>query len=195
MHCRFVIVVVFFLGMLPTVASAHPQHAIGNHGGMVAGLTHPLFGPDHLLAMLAIGFLGAQLAGRALWLLPTGFVGAMVLGGMAGMAGWEWPVVEPVIVASVVVFGLAVALGRRFPLAAMMSLVALFGLFHGHAHGTEMPVIAQPALYATGFVLATAGLHLAGVLGGRFALRSARGAFGLRLAGVATACIGLALCF
>lgn len=146
---------------LPAMAHAHPGHMIME--GWLAGLTHPLFGLDHLLAMLAVGLWGAQLGGRARWLLPVLFVVVMLVGGALGIAGMALPAVESGIVTSVLVLGLMLLWARQLPLMASASLVAVFALFHGHAHGTEMPLDAAAGTYAAGFALATAGLHLFGL--------------------------------
>jgi urease accessory protein len=139
-------------------------HLIGEHGaGFQAGLLHPLSGLDHLLAMIAVGIWAAQLGGRALWAVPGAFVGCMVAGGALAVAGISMPLVEPGILGSVLLFGLLIATSARVPTVVGMALVGLFALFHGHAHGTELPQAANPATYALGFVMATAALHAIGL--------------------------------
>jgi urease accessory protein len=139
-------------------------HLIGEHGaGFQAGLLHPLSGLDHLLAMIAVGIWAAQLGGRALWVVPGAFVGCMVAGGALAVAGISMPLVEPGILGSVLLFGLLIATSARVPTVVGMALVGLFALFHGHAHGTELPQAANPATYALGFVMATAALHAIGL--------------------------------
>lgn len=150
----------------PGLAHAHPGH--DNVSGLISGLGHPLFGLDHLLAMLAVGLWGAQLGGRARWLLPVLFVGVMLLGGTLAMLGLSVPAVEPGIVASVVVLGLFLLWARQVPLVISAVLVSVFALFHGVAHGAEMPLEASALTYALGFAVATAALHLIGLLGGRW---------------------------
>jgi urease accessory protein len=145
------------LTLIPTAALAHPGHA----HGLVQGFAHPLGGIDHILAMVAVGIFAWQLGGRALWLLPASFVLMMAAGGALGMAGVAVPFVEAGIIASVIVVGAAVALQVKTPVAVAM--VAAFAVFHGHAHGTEMPLDASGALYAAGFMLATALLHMGGI--------------------------------
>lgn len=147
--------------LVPGLAQAHPGHT--EMSGLASGLAHPLFGLDHLLAMLAVGLWGAQLGGSARWTLPLLFVAAMLAGGGLGMMGLGLPGVEQGIVASVVVLGLLLLAARRVPLAYSGVLVGAFALFHGHAHGTEMPVHSSAALYALGFAAATAALHAAGL--------------------------------
>jgi len=177
---------------MPVAALAHTGH--GDAGGFTHGFTHPLGGLDHVLAMVAVGLFAAHLGARALWLVPATFVAAMALGGALGMAGVALPFVETAIALSVVVFGLAVALRMSVPVLGAMALVGFFAIFHGHAHGAEMPVDASGARYAAGFLAATALLHCAGILlgltiarlgafAGRRAVQVAGGA--MALAGVA----------
>jgi len=135
--------------------------------------------------------LSAQIGGRAIWGIPGSFLGFMIVGGLLGMSGWQLPAVEYGIAASIILLGLAVALNQKLTLVVPMLFAGIFGLFHGHAHGTEMPAIANPALYAVGFVTATAALHVAGVLIGKLAIHSVRGATSLRISGAAIACIGI----
>lgn len=139
--------------LAPTMALAHAGH---DEGSFLSGLTHPVGGADHVLAMLAVGLMAAQWSGRALWALPVAFVLAMVAGGLAGAAGLPFPAVEPMILASIIVLGVLVALALRPRLGRVLPLVALFGAAHGWAHGAEGPD-AGLALYALGFALATAG--------------------------------------
>jgi urease accessory protein len=190
---RLVCLSMFFLVALTSITLAHPghHHHVATGSGIVAGLTHPLLGIDHLLAMVTVGLLSAQLGGRAIWGIPGAFLGSMVAGGVLGISGWELPAVEYGIAASIVVLGLAVALNQRLSLVIPLIFAAVFGLFHGHAHGIEMPVVANPGLYALGFVAATAGLHFAGILLGKLAINSIRGTMALRLSGATIACAGL----
>lgn len=171
--------------LAPSAAMAHPGHFAGLP--LVAGLSHPLAGADHLLAMLAVGLCAAMAGGRALWALPLAFVGGLVAGGALGMAGVALPGVEPMIAASVMALGLAAALALRPGLALALPVVAAFGLFHGQAHGAEAPE-AGLALYALGFAATSAALHGAGlVLGLRLRPALVRGL------GAATALAGLTL--
>ncbi len=154
---------VLLLGVLlaPALAEAHP---IGMHAtGMGMGFLHPLTGLDHLCAMVAVGLWASQRGGRSLWMIPLAFVGVMTLGGILGVAGVALPFVEKGIMASVLVLGVLVAAAVRLPLVASVLLVGLFALFHGHAHGAEMPATASGATYALGFALSTASLHLVGI--------------------------------
>jgi urease accessory protein len=139
-------------------------HLIGEHGaGFEAGVLHPLSGLDHLLAMIAVGIWAAQLGGRAIWAVPSAFLGCMTVGGLLAVTGISLPLVEPGILGSVLLFGLLIATAARVPTVVGMAIVGLFALFHGHAHGTELPQAANPATYALGFVLATALLHAVGL--------------------------------
>ena len=176
------------LVLLPGAALAHPGH---DAGGFAHGVMHPLGGLDHVLAMVAVGLYAALLGGRALWLVPATFVGVMAIGGALGAAGYPLPYTEIGIALSVIVLGLAVALRASLPTLAAMALVGLFAIFHGHAHGAEMPADAAAVSYATGFMLATALLHGAGIAIGLAAGRLAeRG--GWRIAQVAGGAIALA---
>ncbi len=165
----------------------------GEHGSFMAGLTHPLFGLDHVLAMVAVGLWAAMLGGRALWAVPAAFVGVMLMGFLAAMAGLPLPFVEPAILASVVAIGLLVALAVPVPAGLGMVVVGFFALFHGHAHGGEIGE-ATTAGYAAGFALATALLHAAGVAAGLGVARLFSGNTGrlvTRAAGGATALAGV----
>ncbi|KGJ10381.1 HupE/UreJ family protein [Paracoccus versutus] len=168
--------------LAPTAALAHTGH--GGGAPLVAGLSHPMGGADHLLAMLAVGLWAAGIGGRAIWALPLAFVAAMVAGGALGAAGVGLPLVEPVILASSIVIGAAIALALRPGLAMVLPVIAVFGMMHGHAHGIEGPAQGLAA-YAAGFALATAGLHGIGIALGRLPLA--------RWLGAATAAAGLAL--
>nr|WP_295461584.1 HupE/UreJ family protein [Mesorhizobium sp.] len=188
------------VGLLMGVAPAFAHLSPAEHGSFAAGLSHPLFGVDHILAMVAVGLWAALLAGsdrRALWLVPSAFVSTMLAGFAAAMAGAPLPFVELVILASVVAIGLMAAVALSVPTAAAMAIVGVFALFHGHAHGGELGAAgAWP--FAIGFALTTALLHAAGIalgLGvGRLAGRHL-GRTATRAAGALTAAGGLWLAF
>jgi urease accessory protein len=155
--------------LLPTAALAHPGHLGGSP--FLQGLGHPVGGLDHVLAMVAVGLWAAVTGGRALWAMPLAFVLAMLAGGALGMAGLALPGVEPMIVASVVLLGVAGALAFNPPLLLALAGIAVFGVAHGHAHGTEGVAAGS---YALGFVLSTAALHLAGLLAGLALVKAER---------------------
>lgn len=174
-----------------TPAFAHLNPA--EHGSFAAGFSHPIFGLDHILAMVAVGLWAVLLGGRALWLVPAAFVGTMMAGFLLAIAGGPLPFVEPTILASVVVIGLFAAVALRVPTPLAMSLVGFFALFHGHAHGGEMGAAGALA-YGFGFALATALLHAVG-LGLGTALGAGTGRMMIRAAGAGTAAAGLWLAF
>lgn len=177
------------LAVLSAPAQAHV--GIGAATSLSAGFGHPFSGLDHMAAMVAVGLWAALKGGRAVWAWPAAFVGVMLAGGALGIAGVALPLVEPGILASVVVLGLLVALAVDLPVAAGAAVIGLFALFHGHAHGAEIPETAAGLDYLAGFALATALLHGAGI--GAGLLVGARFRGGVRLAGAATAAIGLGL--
>jgi urease accessory protein len=148
------------LALVADTAAAHPG---GASGGLAHGLAHPIGGLDHLLAMLAVGAFAYALGGRARWLVPAAFVVMMAVGGALGMAALGLPLVEVGIALSLVALGGLVAMGQRLPLATAMALVGVFAVFHGQAHGTEMPADAAGLTYGLGFVAATSLLHAAGL--------------------------------
>jgi urease accessory protein len=166
-------------------------HTGSGTGGFVGGFAHPLFGPDHLVAMVAVGLWGAFLGAPAIWLLPVVFPLVMAAGGVMGILGVPLPGVEIGIAISAIVLGLMVALAARPPLWIAAALVGAFAIFHGHAHGAELPPGTDAVAFSVGFVVATGMLHLTGIaLGllarwpaGRIAVRAAGGA--IALAGVA----------
>jgi urease accessory protein len=172
--------------LAPSWAVAHPGHVEGFDGGLL----HPLMGLDHLLAMIAVGILAARVGGRGLSLVPGAFLGAMLLGGLAAAAGLALPGVEVGIVASVVVLGVLIVMRRPANLAWCMAIVALFAFFHGHAHATEMAASGSLVPFAAGFLLSTAVLNSAGVLGA-IALQKAWRVEAVRFIGVAIAACGV----
>jgi len=160
---------------IPTAAFAHPGH--GPDIGAVAGFLHPMGGLDHILCMVAVGVFVSVLGGRALWLVPLSFVGMMAAGFLLGTSGVDLPYVELMIGLSSVVIGAVAASGRSMPVAAAMGLVGLFAVFHGFAHGAEMPANAGGLEFALGFMFATALLHLAGI-GAALSLSRLAGRYG-----------------
>jgi urease accessory protein len=146
---------------VPTIAVAHTGH--GDTAGLVHGFIHPITGIDHVLAMVAVGALAAQLGGRALWLVPLSFVSAMALGGTLGMAGIPFPFGEFGVALSVIVLGLAIALPLRLQTPPAVAVAGLLALFHGYVHGAEMPADASALYYTVGFIGATTMLHATGI--------------------------------
>jgi urease accessory protein len=178
--------------LLPTLAQAHPGIP-GHTHGFANGLAHPLTGLDHICAMVAVGLWAAQRGGRALWLVPSVFVLVMILGGAMGMAAVPVSFVEPGIAASVLVLGVLIAAAVRLPLPVSAVLVGVFAIFHGYAHGAEMPGSVSGLAYGLGFVAATASLHLLGIGLGLLARRFAPARL-VRYAGGAIAVCGVYLC-
>lgn len=179
--------------LAPAAALAHPGH--GEHGGFVGGLLHPIGGLDHILAMVTVGILAYQIGGRALWLLPATFVAVMAGAGVIGLYGFPLQIVDLGIAASVVVLGAIVALSMKLPVAAVVALVGLFAIFHGYAHGVEVPAGTPATLYGVGFMITTGLLHALGIALGALVGFIARhkSEFGFRLAGGAVAIAGLVI--
>jgi urease accessory protein len=155
------------------------------------GLTHPLSGLDHVLAMVAVGVWSVLAGGRALWMWPLAFVATMLAGFVAAAAGLALPGVPAVILVSIIVLGLALTLAVKAPVWVGAAVVGLFAFFHGHAHGTEAMAVSHGA-YAAGFVVATAGLHAAG-MGLGFIARGSIGTVALRVCGALALCGAVAL--
>jgi len=147
--------------LLTSQAQAHSAAEIG--GGFISGLLHPVLGWDHVAAMVAVGLWGAFLGSPALWLLPVVFPLVMAFGGALGLAGIPIPSVEIGIALSALILGAMILLAARPPLWLAGTIVAVFAIFHGHAHGTELPEAVSPLAYSLGFVIATGLLHLAGI--------------------------------
>lgn len=175
------------LAMAPAAALAHA--GVGATAGFAHGFGHPISGLDHILAMVAVGLFAAQLGGRAWWAVPATFVAVLALGGILGVAGVPLPFVELAIALSVVTFGLVIVVGRPWPVGLAMALVGAFALFHGHAHGTEMPADASGLAYGLGFVVATGLLHACG-----FGLGLVLAHLSRRPAGRLTQATGTAIC-
>jgi urease accessory protein len=170
------------------VVEAHVEGGVA--AGLISGFAHPLSGWDHMLAMVAVGVWGAQLGAPAVWLLPIAFPMMMAGGAFAGLIGVTLPGVEIAIAASAILLGLMVSVERRASVAGAMALVACFGVFHGHAHGSELSPGTNALTYSAGFIIATGGLHVVGVLLGLAHTRPAGRAV-LRAAGVVVTVAGL----
>ena len=176
------------LVVLPAIALAHEER--GQAAGLLAGLAHPVSGLDHVLAMIAVGLWGAVLGAPAIWVLPVAFPLVMAFGGLMGLLGVPLPGVEVGIAVSAIVLGVMVLAEIRPPLWVAAALVAFFAIFHGHAHGRELPAGASALLYSLGFVIATGLLHAFGILLG-FAHRWSAGRLAVRAAGGGVALAGL----
>lgn len=175
------------LALGASAAAAHTSEGVT--GGLVSGFTHPILGWDHVIAMVAVGLWGAFLGMPAIWILPVVFPLVMAFGGALGVAGVPIPAVETGIALSGVVLGLLIALAVRAPLWVAAVIVGVFAVFHGHAHGTELPDAANPYAYAVGFVVGTGVLHLAGIALG-FLTNLSWGRYAIRAAGLVIAAIG-----
>ena len=150
--------------LFPGMAMAHT--GVGETTGFLHGLSHPITGVDHLIAMVAVGLWAAQMGGRALWIVPSVFVGVMFLGGIAGITGMAIPFMEGGILVSLLVLGVLLAGAFKFPLLVSSSIVGFFALFHGLAHGAEMPASLGAVSYCIGFIFSTALLHVVGIVSG-----------------------------
>jgi urease accessory protein len=182
--CPLAMVLLVLLG---APASAHTGTVAG---GFAGGFAHPLFGPDHVVAMVAVGLWGAFLGAPAIWLLPIVFPLVMAVGGVLGILGVALPAVEVGIAVSAIVLGLMVALAARPPLWVAAILVGIFAIFHGYAHGAELPAGTDAVAFSLGFVIATGLLHLCGIAFGQLAQWPV-GRIAVRLAGGAIAFAGM----
>ncbi|MEZ5582770.1 MAG: HupE/UreJ family protein [Candidatus Competibacteraceae bacterium] len=172
------------------VTNAYAHAEVGVAGGLISGFLHPIFGLDHLVAMVAVGLWGAQLGRPAIWVLPITFPVVMACGGLLGIMGMPLPLIEVGISVSALVLGLMVAMALRPPLWVAGLLVAFFAIWHGHAHGTELPAAANPLAYAIGFVISTGLLHLCGIVLG-ILVAWPMGTWVVRFSGAGIAAIGV----
>lgn len=172
----------------PAAALAHDETGVA--GGFLSGMHHPVSGLDHIVAMIAVGLWGAQLGKPGVWLLPVTFPMMMAVGGFLGLVGVPLPAVELGIALSAVVLGAVVLAEAKLPLWAAMAIVGCFAIFHGHAHGTELPESASAVFYSIGFVIATGLLHCVGISIGLLH-HWKRGALAVRFAGGVVGLAGL----
>ena len=179
------------LVILPFGALAHDGASLP-YGSFLGGLTHPVLGLDHFLAMVCVGIVSAQIGGRAIWTVPATFVLVMAFGGLLGWLDIGLTAIEAGIAVSVLALGIAIAADRRIPISLAMTVVGFFAIFHGYAHGSEMPSVANPYTYAAGFMTGTAALHLIGVILGDLPRHYQGGRLLLRLGGGAIAGVGAA---
>ena len=190
-HLSFKLTICLFALMISSPAFAHISEE-GLKGGFISGYIHPLLGWDHVAAMVAVGIWGAFLGRRAIWILPIVFPFVMIIGGILGMLGVPVPFIVPGIALSSIIIGLAIAFKWQAPLSLASIIVGLFAIYHGYAHGQNLPVASNPIAFAFGFVLGSGTLHLIGIL---FSLldRYRWGVRSLQLAGVIIALVGLAV--
>ena len=170
-------------------------HNITGKIGFYDGLSHPVLGLDHLLAMICVGILSAQIGGKAIWTVPTTFVTIMTIGGLLGflLIIDEFYFVEVGIVFSVILLGFGISIEKKIPVKLIMIFVGIFGLFHGIAHGLEVPAAANPVLFVLGFIFGTTTLHLLGVAIGYFSIKKTISLILLRLTGVSFSIYGIYL--
>lgn len=178
--------VIVFL-FIPLLLMAHDGHG----SSFTSGLIHPILGLDHLLAMLSVGILSAQIGGKAIWSVPAVFVGVMLFGGLMGIGSENFSFIEPAIALSVIALGIAIAFNEKLPLLMTMAFVGFFGFNHGFAHGVEMPQLAHTFLYAVGFILGTTIIHLVGVGIGYFSTKTEKNSKTLQFVGAFIAGMGL----
>lgn len=184
-----VFVAAIVAALAPSLVLAHEGASLP-YGSFIGGLSHPVLGLDHFLAMVSVGILSAQIGGRAIWTVPATFVAVMAFGGLLGYIDIGLTAIEAGIAISVLALGIAIASDRKLPISLAMTAVGFFAIFHGYAHGAEMPTVANSVTYAAGFLTGTAALHLFGVLIGDIARRNVHGNSVLRLAGGAIAGTG-----
>jgi len=185
---RFELTLVILFLVATASAQAHSEG--GEAGSFISGFTHPLFGADHIVAMVAVGLWGAFLGAPAVWLLPVIFPTVMAFGGALGVMGVPLPAIEIGIALSGIVLGLMVLLATKPPIWVSAVLVGIFAVFHGHAHGSELPTSANPMTYSIGFVISTGLLHLSGIALGLLT-RFPWGIPVVRGCGGVIACVGL----
>jgi urease accessory protein len=178
------------LALLACAGAAHAHQGAGITGGLASGFMHPIFGWDHVIAMVAVGLWGAFLGNPAIWILPVVFPLVMAFGGALGVVGIPLPAVEIGIALSAVVLGAMVVFAARPPIWVAAVIVGAFAIFHGHAHGTELPGAANPLAYSLGFVLATGLLHLSGIAFGLL-VRWPAGEVAVRTGGAVIALAGV----
>jgi len=186
-------IVVIAIALLLSASGAEPASAHGGGdiaGGFAGGFGHPLFGPDHVAAMVAVGLWGAMLGPPAIWLLPIAFPLVMAFGGVLGIVAVPMPRVEVGIAISAIVLGLMIALAVRAPLVVAVAVVSAFAILHGHAHGSELPPGADAIAFSAGFVIATGLLHVGGI-GLGLATRRPAGRIAVRIMGAAIAGAGV----
>jgi len=204
---------IFYIISFLLISSVTHAHTYTGMIGFYDGLSHPVLGFDHFLAMVSIGIISAQIGGRAIWTIPSNFVLIMIVGGLIGIyaemnqllkssalneigrtfifADFLYSLIEIGILVSVIVLGLSIAIEKKLPVGITMIFVGIFGFFHGSVHGLEMPWAANPFLFALGFATGTATLHIFGVIIGYFAIKTKLSIVLLRMTGICFAGIGI----
>ena len=177
--------------------SAANAHSFFSKEGFYDGISHPVLGLDHFLAMISVGILSAQIGGRAIWTVPSTFVIIMTIGALFGFSliVQEFFFVEIGIILSVVLLGFAICIEKKIPTKLIMVFVGIFGLFHGTAHGLEVPAAVNPILFILGFICGTSALHLFGVAIGYFSIKTVSSSIVLRLTGITFAIYGIYLLY
>ena len=187
----------FLISLAWLVIYPLPLHAHNITGkiGFYDGLSHPVLGIDHLLAMISVGIISAQIGHKAIWIIPTTFVAIMTIGGLFGFSLiiQEFYFVEVGIIFSVIFLGFGISIHKKIPNKLIIIFVGIFGLFHGIAHGIEIPAAANPILFVLGFIFGTTTLHLLGVLIGHFSIKTIMSLIFLRLTGISFAIYGVYL--
>ena len=192
-NIKFIIILSYFLvNPLPALA-----HAFFGKEGFYDGISHPVLGLDHLLAMICVGIISAQIGGRAIWTVPFTFVSIMTIGGLFGflLIVQEFYFVEVGIILSVILLGIAISIQKKIPIFLIMIFVGIFGLFHGIAHGLEIPAASSPILFILGFICGTTALHIFGVIIGHLSIKTKVSLNLLRLTGITFALYGFYLIF
>ena len=186
----FIFLICLLIYPLPAIA-----HNFTGMVGFFDGISHPVLGFDHFLAMISVGIVSAQISGKAIWTVPATFVIIMTLGGVFGflLIIDEFFFVEVGIVLSVILLGFGISIEKKIPTKLIMIFVGIFGLFHGIAHGIEVPAAANPLLFVLGFICGTSALHLFGVGIGYFSIKTATSLILLRLTGILFATYGIYL--
>ena len=186
---------IIFLTCLLIYTPLALAHSFTGRIGFYDGMSHPVLGLDHFLAMISVGIVSAQIGGRAIWTVPATFVSIMTIGGMFGffLVIYEFFFVEVGIVFSVILLGFAISIDKKIPKKIIIFFVGIFGFFHGTAHGLEVPAAANPLLFVLGFICGTTALHIFGVAIGYFSIKTAVSSVLLRLTGISFATYGIYL--
>ena len=188
----FIFLTCLLIYPLPVLA-----HSFFGKIGFFDGISHPVLGLDHFLAMISVGILSAQIGGKAIWKVPLTFVAIMTIGGLFGflLIIDEFYFVEIGIILSVILLGFGISIEKKIPAKLIMAFVGIFGLFHGIAHGLEVPAAANPILFVLGFICGTSALHLFGVAIGFFSIKTAISSILLRFTGITFGIYGIYLLY